>query len=348
MRLIFVAPSTRHPSGGVAVVYEIAGAMAKRGHDVHLYHVNFFEGTVSTLEELDWFRFPDGLTHHFAPGGPSDLPSIPHGDVFFGFSFDSRMAPQSGLPVVLIQGYKMLDGSVERHAFEVPCPKVCVAGWLVDVGRELGVPANELVHIPIGVHHETYRVTRPIASRPSRVCFCYSTHAQKGPELAIEVLARVKQAVPGVEVVAFGVKPRERALPDWVTYVTQPSSSELVDDIYNTSRVFLCTSWVEGFGLANVEAMACGAALVTTDNGGSRDYALEGETALVAQRGDAGSLSEHVIRLLHDDHRRIAMATAGRDHVRRFDWARTGELLESFLERYVADPAAYGHAAGRI
>ena len=50
MRLIFVAPSTRHPSGGVAVVYEIAAAMAKRGHDVHLYHVNFFEGTVATID----------------------------------------------------------------------------------------------------------------------------------------------------------------------------------------------------------------------------------------------------------------------------------------------------------
>ena len=348
MRLIFVAPSTRHPSGGVAVVYEIAGAMAKRGHDVHLYHVNFFEGTVSTPDELGWFCFPDGLTHHFAPAGPADLPSIPHGDVFFGFSFDSQMAPQSGLPVVLIQGYKMLDEATERHAYEAPCPKVCVAAWLVDAGRELGVAANELVHVPIGIHHDEYRVTRPIELRPLRVSFCYSSHAQKGPELAIDVVTRVKQAVPGVEVVAFGARPPEHALPSWVTYLMQPSPRQLVDDIYNTSRVFLCTSWVEGFGLANVEAMACGAALVTTDNGGSRDYGLEGETALVASCGDAGALSEHVIRLLEDDDRRAAIATAGRDYVRRFDWARTGELLEVFLERYVADPAAYGHAPGRV
>jgi L-malate glycosyltransferase len=348
MRLIFVAPSTRHPSGGVAVIYEMAAALAQRGHDIHLYHVNFFGASVSTIDELDWFAFPHGLTHHFVPAGPRDMPSIPRGDVFFGFSFDRQMAPQSGLPVVLIQGYQMLGDAIERHAFEAPCPKVCVASWLVHVGRELGVPANELVHVPVGISHASYRVTRPIERRPLRVSFCYSSHMQKGPGLAIDVVTRVKQAVPGAEVVAFGARPPEHALPTWVTYITRPSPGQLVDDIYNTSRVFVCTSWVEGFGLANVEAMACGAALVTTDNGGSRDYAAHDRTALVASCGDARTLSRQVIELLEDDERRVAIATAGRDYVRRFDWARTGGLLEAFLERYLADPAAYRRAASRI
>jgi glycosyltransferase involved in cell wall biosynthesis len=243
---------------------------------------------------------------------------------------------------VLIQGWQMLGDEVERYAYEAPCPKVCVAGWLVDVGRKLGVPANELVHVPIGIHHDTYRVTRPVPRRPLRVSFCYSSHPTKGPQLAIDVIREVKRAVPGVEVVAFGAQPPEHDLPPWVTYVTQPSPRHLVDEIYTTSRVFLCTSWVEGFGLANVEAMACGAALVTTNNGGSLDYAVPGETALVGPYGDVAGLSEHVIALLEDDDRRTAIACAGRDHVRRFDWQRTAELLEAFLESYVADPSAYG------
>jgi len=343
MRLIFVAPSTRYPSGGVAVVYEIAAALAKRGHDVQLYHVNFFEGTVSTIDELDWFRFPDRLVHHFVPAGSRDLPSIPRGDVIFGFSFDTEMPSQSGLPVALIQGYQMLDDAVERHAYQAPCPKLCVARWLMDVGLELGVPTNELVHVPIGIRHDQYRLTRPIAPRPLRVSFCYSTHAQKGAQPAIDVLSRVREALPDLDVVAFGVARRAPALPRWMTYVSRPSLHQLVDDIYNTSRVFLCTSWVEGFGLTNVEAMACGAALVTTDNGGSRDYALSDETALVAPCGDVDALSKHVLALLENDDRRVTIAAAGRKYVRRFDWDRTGQLLEAFLERYLADPAAYGH-----
>jgi glycosyltransferase involved in cell wall biosynthesis len=345
MRLIFVAPSPRHPSGGVAVIYEIATAMARRGHDVHLYHVNFFGATASSMEELAWFPFPPEVTHHFTPAGPRDLPSIPDGDVFFGFSFDRQMAPQSGLPVVLVQGYKMFDEAIESHAYRAPCPKVCVASWLVDVGCELGVPANELTHVPIGIDHDKFRLTRPIGTRPRRVSFCCSSHLQKGLEVAIDVMKRVKRAARDVDVVAFGAQPPEHALPPWVSFVREPQARQLVDDIYNTSRVFLCTSWVEGFGLANVEAMACGAALVTTDNGGSRDYALHDETALVAPCGDVSALSDNVVALLEDDDLRARLATAGRAYVGRFRWDRTAELLEQFLERYAGDPAAYGYMA---
>jgi glycosyltransferase involved in cell wall biosynthesis len=345
MRMIFVAPSTRHPSGGVAVIYEMATAMAMRGHDVHLYHMNFFDGTVSTMDELRWFAFPAALTHHFLPTGFRDLASMPAGDVIFGFPFDRQMAPGSPLPVVLVQGWKMLADEIERHAYEAPCPKICVAGWLVEVGRQLGVPATELIHVPIGIHHDTYRLTRPIAERPPRLSFCYSAHPQKDPQLAIDVIREVKRKVPGAEVVAFGAQPPEHSLPPWITFVRQPPADQLVDEVYNTSRVFLCTSEVEGFGLTNVEAMACGAALVTTDNGGSRDYAFDGATALVGRHGDVAALCEHVVTLLEHDERRVAMAIAGREHVRRFDWDRTADLLEGFLERYVADPAAYGHGA---
>lgn len=343
MRLAFVAPSTAHPSGGVAVIYEIAAAMARRGHDVDLYHVNFFEGAVSTVDEIGWFTFPDSIHHHFAGARLWEEGSSPRPDVIFGFSLDGDMPEHVGLPVVLIQGYKMLGADIEHRAFRAPCPKVCVAGWLVDEARKLGVPRDELVHVPVGIHHDRFRMTRPLRPRPLRVSFCYSAHAQKGPSLALDALARVKAAVPEVDVVTFGAVPPEHDLPDWMTFVKRPSPTQLVDDIYNTSRVFLCTSRVEGFGLTNVEAMACGAALVTTDNGGSRDYAFHDETALVAPVGDAEALSRHVIALLEDDDRRVALATAGRDHVRQFEWDRTGELLEKFLERYRADPARYGH-----
>jgi L-malate glycosyltransferase len=341
MRLAFVAPSTAHPSGGVAVIYELAAAMARRGHDVDLYHVKLFDGAVSSVDEIGWFTFPDGIDHHVGTRVGDDATSLP--DVIFGFSLDAPMPDDAGLPVALIQGYKMFIEEIEHRAFRAPCPKVCVAGWLVEVGRELGVPADELVHVPVGIHHERYRTTRPLTPRPLRVSFCYSTHAQKRAEVAVEVLERVKAAVPAVDVVAFGAVRPTPDLPDWIRFELQPPAERLVDEIYNTSRVFLCTSYVEGFGLTNVEAMACGAALVTTDNGGSRDYARHGETALVAPFGAVDALSRHVVELLEDDERRVALAGAGRDHVRRFDWDRSGELLEEFLERYVADPARYGH-----
>lgn len=346
MDLIFIAPSTRHPSGGVAMVYEFAEAMAARGHRVHLYHVQFLEADVGSLDDIGWFTFTSAIDHHFPPPGPPDLAAIPDADFVFGYS--PIQPARIGLPLVLIQGHEMLDEEIERASYLAPCPKVCVAGWLVEMGRQMGAPERELVHVPLGLHHDVYRLTRPLEDRPPRVTACYSPHVQKGLDVTIEVLERARAAVPDLDVLVFGARPPVQAVPSWVTYRTNPPQRDLVDEIYNTSRVFLCTSLVEGFGLSNIEAMAGGAALVTTDNGGSRDYAFQDRTALVAPVGDAAALAEHVVALLCDDGRRMRIAEAGRQLVRKFSWARSAEVLEAFLERYRADPAAYGWVGGDV
>jgi hypothetical protein len=48
------------------------------------------------------------------------------------------------------------------------------------------------------------------------------------------------------------------------------------------------------------------------------------------------------VTLLRDEALRVRIATAGQEYVQRFRWDRSAELLEEFLERYVADPAAFG------
>jgi glycosyltransferase involved in cell wall biosynthesis len=92
--------------------------------------------------------------------------------------------------------------------------------------------------------------------------------------------------------------------------------------------------------------MACGCALVTTDNGGSRDYAVDTETALVVPTGDPSGLADSAERLLRDATGRTRLAAAGAELVRsRFDWDRTAELLELRLEAYASDPVRYQRPA---
>jgi glycosyltransferase involved in cell wall biosynthesis len=67
---------------------------------------------------------------------------------------------------------------------------------------------------------------------------------------------------------------------------------------------------------------------------------------VVVPAGDATVLADGVESLLDDDEHRIALASAGARSVHKFDWDRSGELLETFLERYVADPEHYQQAPG--
>jgi glycosyltransferase involved in cell wall biosynthesis len=152
---------------------------------------------------------------------------------------------------------------------------------------------------------------------------------------------------PGFRAVVFTLAdPPPEPLPDGVEVMVGLDHRRLADEVYNDTRVFIQTSYHEGFGLTAIEAMACGAALVTTDCGGSRDYAFGGETAWVVPAGNATLLADGVETLLADDARRVALADAGARYVRKFDWDRSGELLEAFLERYIADPKAYQQEPG--
>jgi glycosyltransferase involved in cell wall biosynthesis len=122
-----------------------------------------------------------------------------------------------------------------------------------------------------------------------------------------------------------------------------PPQDFIVEEIYNRSRVFLCASRYEGFGFPSVEAMACGAALVTTANGGSADYAIDGETALVCEPGDVTALTDCVERLVSEDELRVRIATRGMEFVREhFNWDSSAEELESVLGAYATEPERYG------
>src|SRR3989454_6288843 len=86
-----------------------------------------------------------------------------------------------------------------------------------------------------------------------------------------------------------------------------------------------------------MEAMACGAALVTYDNGGSRDYARDGETALVARRRDVADLAARLERLAADEPLRARLAAAGTAFVTgAFDWERAVTRLEGLFARSAA------------
>lgn len=331
-------PSAPHPIGGVTALYDFANALARRGHTVHLVHADYFGCRIESLADLSWFPFEASLHHHIVQG--EDLltatPVVPRADVVFATGLPREL----GLPVHLVQGFEMLHPWIEREAFRAPSLKVCIARWLVEVGEFFGVPREEFRVVPMGIDHQVFR---PPASdeRPYDVAILHSAHPAKGWTVGRAALDLVREDRPDLRVVAFGTATPTEDLPDWITFLEAPVAEVLARDVYGASRVFVQASNYEGFGFTAVEAMACGAALVTTDNGGSRDYAVPGETALVVDPGDVPGMAQAIAALLDDDHHRHAITLAGTAFVRRFDWDRGARLLEGCLEEYLADPGPF-------
>jgi glycosyltransferase involved in cell wall biosynthesis len=110
---------------------------------------------------------------------------------------------------------------------------------------------------------------------------------------------------------------------------------------YNAQSVFVVPSHFEGWGLPGIEAIACGSALVTTDNGGCGDYAIDGATALVVPPRTPDAIAEAVSRLFEDDALRRHLVSTGGDFVRRFTWDAAVDALEAAWS--LADPPAASH-----
>ncbi len=107
-----------------------------------------------------------------------------------------------------------------------------------------------------------------------------------------------------------------------------------VERVLAAADVVVCSSHFESYGMANVEAMASGKAVVSTNRGGPTETVVDGETGFLVEAGDAAGLARHVIDLLRDSDLRTRMGNAGRARAERlFSAQATAERFTQVLDR---------------
>lgn len=349
MRILFVLPAyIRVPVGGHKVVYEYANRLSSQGHELSIVHPRNWiprtnaAGRVDTMlwrvrnRVLDrplvpWFPINPAVRLLFTP----DLRSkhLPDADIIVATSWNTaswvaEASAAKGRKFYFIQHYETWSGdSADVEAtWSLPLNKIVVSSWLFDIAAGLG-EENRTTLIPPGLDFDRFQIARPIEKRADRVGMLYHDSDWKGSHDGIAALERVRKARPHLSAVLFGIAPRPKRLPDWIEYVRSPPPKEHLA-LYNSCAIFLQPSWSEGWGLPATEAMMCGCALVTTDNGGSRDYAIDNETALVAPPKNPGALATRLLELLDDRELRASIALGGNAYVQQFTWSRAVDSVE--------------------
>jgi glycosyltransferase involved in cell wall biosynthesis len=244
--------------------------------------------------------------------------------------FLAQRAADGAKTMHLVQAYETFAGPAERidAVWRLPIHMAVVSGSLRRKALDLGV-SEELIHdVPNGLDHSVFHTTRTPLDRPPHVAFLAMDTPVKGLVDAVEVVRRVQRVRADARFIAFGGGARPRALPDFVEYVRAASGRNLVERVYERASVFLCTSRSEGFGFPSLEAMACGAALVSTRNGGVDEFATDGESAVLRDVGDVDALADAVLALLTDSRCRADIAAAGMRRAARFTWAASVDAFE--------------------
>jgi glycosyltransferase involved in cell wall biosynthesis len=95
--------------------------------------------------------------------------------------------------------------------------------------------------------------------------------------------------------------------------------------------VFFFPTLLEGFGLPALEAMACGAAVVTSSTTSLPEVC--GEAALLIDPEDDAAMADALVRVVEDAALRAELQRKGIERAARFSWSRTAlQTLELYRE----------------
>jgi glycosyltransferase involved in cell wall biosynthesis len=163
----------------------------------------------------------------------------------------------------------------------------------------------------------------------------------KGSKDGVQALRAVRERIPDLKVSLFGrtwLRRWRLQRPLWSraaeTEIWKSPSRPEVAEILRGAAAYVLPSWEEGFGLPGLEALLCGAALATTDARGTRDYAIDGQTALVSPPKDPQALAQNIERLIVNPTFREELASRGARYVdQRFSgWDSTAVQIADWLQ----------------
>ena len=101
---------------------------------------------------------------------------------------------------------------------------------------------------------------------------------------------------------------------------------------YNQTDIFVNSSIFDSASLPGLEAMKCGATLVTTYNGGNVDYCRHEENALISYRYQ-NRLGSDILRLIQNPSLRTQLATSGEREATKWTWEKSTTAFEKALQQ---------------
>jgi len=207
-----------------------------------------------------------------------------------------------------------------------------------------GISADRIGLIHNGVRQPETPPPR-IAVRPCRVAYFGRLERYKRVDLLLRALATLAPRLPELEIVIIGRGSRRAELERLAselglaarTRFTGFANDELRDGLLAGSRVCVCPSVKEGWGITVVEANALGVPVVATDVPGLRDAVRHDETGLLVADGPPDALvlrlADATLRLLADEALATRLAAGALAWSRRFDWDTAAGVMAEAVER---------------
>ncbi len=339
----FVLPTLSYvPNGGFKVVYEYANRLLKLGYEVNLIHPNITygnqnikasNGTAQSIKYFkrkmfrhrftgNWFPIDNNVKNYFVRDIKEKY--IPDSDIIVATGWQSAkpvmsLSASKGIKFYFIQSLETWAGPEEEviESWKYPMHKIVISKWLLDYAYSINETAD---YVPNGLDYSVFNMDEKPEKRNNKsILMLVSNNKVKGTEFGLKVLNEIKTICPEVELLLFGADYFEKPLPEGAKFYLNPSQKAL-RRLYNKSSIFLSPSLIEGFPLPPAESMMCGSALVASDIGGHKEYAVDGKNSLLFPPMDINGASQAIRRLIEDNNMRISLANQGYIDIQKYNW----------------------------
>lgn len=160
---------------------------------------------------------------------------------------------------------------------------------------------------------------------------------EKRPQLLLSAFIALRHRFPELFLVLVGTGPLEPSLRQQVKdagldpFVIFTGHHSAVEELLPAMDIHVLLSRSEGFGIATIEAMACGVPAVGADVAGIADILRGSEGGVLVDADDDAAVVDLLAALLHDPQRRARMGECARAEVHR---SYTPAVLEQRLHHF--------------
>ncbi len=351
--------------GSGIVATELGLELATRGHEVHFIcyanpirldpeveRVNYHEVEVTSYPLFQFPPYTLALATRMAEVAELYKLDLLHVHYAIPHSISAllarqMLAPRRRLPfVTTLHGTDITLVGTDRSYFPITKFSIEQSDGVTTVSRYLQARTmevfgvrNEIQVIHNFVNCEMYKPARE-ARRPRKTLLHISNFRPvKRPLDCVRILAKVLESVEA-ELLMVGDGPergpaetlaRELGVERHVSFLGKQSH---IERLIPHTDVLLLPSELEAFGLAALEAMACGVPPVATNVGGVPEVITHGADGFLESPGDTDAQAARVVELLTDDTLYSRISAAARETAtRRFCSSLIIPLYERYYER---------------
>jgi len=213
--------------------------------------------------------------------------------------------------------------------------------------RATGCDPDKVRAVPLGVS-EVFRVvdepealarTKEKHALPQQyILFVGRLFPNKNFGNLLRAFARIASQLPHRLVVAGGVRWKyqqdlklvtQLGLAERVSFLDFVSQDDLIN-LYNMADCFVYPSFYESFGLAQIEAMACGCPVVAANTGALPEIA--GDAALFCDPHDPAAIAAAILRMVSDRELRAGQVAKGLARAKQYTWDRCAAATAQVLD----------------